>query len=256
MTLKTRRIAIFNRKGGSGKTTTAVNLAAALALRGEKTLLVDIDPQANATMALGADADSGYPTIYELLLGMETEPGKVIRGAKPGGLDLIPSAPRLSGAELELAGLPGRELRLKEILDGAAEGFNFVLVDCPVCFGLLALNALVACGEVLIPVQTHYFSVKAVEQALDIIGMVKRELNPNLRVTGLVPTMMDRRARLSRKMLEMVEKEHGRGLVRSMIRMDAKLAEAPAKGKPIQLYAPKSNGAYDYTMLGDDIRVT
>lgn len=252
---KTRRIAIANRKGGSGKTTTAVNLSTALALRGERVLLVDICPQANASLHMGVEAEVESATIYELLLGMETDVEHALLRTAVNGLDMIPAAERLAGAELELVDLPGRELRLKQILESVENVYSYIIIDCPVSMGVLAVNALVACDEALVPVQPHHFSVVAVEGMREVVRLMNRELNPDLRIAGLVPTMCDRRAKFSRKLIDDMEKEYGRSLMRPMIRMDARLAEAPAKGKPIQLYAPKSNGAYDYTLLGDDVRV-
>ena len=250
-----RKIAIANRKGGSGKTTTAVNLSSALALRGHRVLLVDIDPQANASLWMGVEADAVKTTAYELLLGMETDPRKAVISTGVDGMDMLPAAVRLAGAEVELASLPGRELRLKQVLEPIAPGYDYVIVDCPVSFGILALNAFVACGEVLAPVQTHHLSVVAIRQLDEIIRKVNQKLNKELRVTGLVPTMVDRRMKISEELIGDMEKEYGRNLLRPSIRLDAKLAEAPAKRKPIHQYAPKSNGAFDYTALADDIRV-
>ncbi len=255
MAPRPRKIAIANRKGGSGKTTTAVNLSSGLALRGHRVLLVDIDPQANASLWMGVDLDSVKTTIYELLLGMETDPRKAVISTGVEGMDILPAAVRLAGAEVELAPLPGRELRLKEILAPIAPGYDYVIVDCPVSFGVLALNALVACGEVLAPVQTHHLSVVAIRQLDEIIRRVNHRLNTGLRITGLVPTMVDRRMKISEELIGEMEKEYGRNLVRPSIRLDAKLAEAPAKRKPIHQYAPKSNGAFDYTALADDVRI-
>ncbi|VAX21556.1 Chromosome (plasmid) partitioning protein ParA [hydrothermal vent metagenome] len=251
----TRRIAIANRKGGSGKTTTAVNLGEAFAMRGHRTLVIDIDPQANASICLGVDITPLPLTIYELLLGMETDINKAIVHTKINKLDLIPSAVRLAGAEVEMVQTKGRETCLREILQDISAQYEYLIVDCPTSFGLLALNALVACDEVMVPAQTHHLSVAAIEQLSDIIVMINQKLNPKLRVTGLIPTLCDRRMKLSKSMIEKMESIYGRNLVRPRIRLDAKLAEAPSKGKPIQLYAPKSNGAYDYIVLADDIRM-
>jgi len=251
----TRCIAIANRKGGSGKTTTAVNLGEAFAMRGHATLVVDIDPQANASICLGVDTAKTAITIYELLLGMETDINKAIIHTNVDKLDIIASAVRLAGAELELANVPGRETRLLEILRNVNGQYEYLIIDCPVSFGLLALNALVACDEVMVPAQTHHLSVVAIEQLSDIIAMINQKLNPKLRITGLIPTLCDRRMKLTKSMIEKMESIYGRNLVRPSIRLDAKLAEAPSRGKPIQQYAPKSNGAYDYIVLADDIRM-
>lgn len=250
-----RKIAIANRKGGSGKTTTAVNLSSALAGRGHRVLLVDIDPQANASLWMGVETGNAKTTVYELLLGMEADASKAVVSTGVEGLDVLPAATRLAGAEVELVSLPGRELRLKQILEPVSPGYDYVVVDCPVSFGILALNAFVACGEVLAPVQTHHLSVVAIRQLAEIIRKVNQSLNKGLRITGLVPTMVDRRMKISEELVEEMEKEYGRNLLRPSIRLDAKLAEAPAKRKPIHQYAPKSNGAFDYTALADDVRI-
>ncbi|MBF0634392.1 MAG: ParA family protein [Nitrospinae bacterium] len=250
-----RKIAIANRKGGSGKTTTAVNISSALALRGHRVLLVDMDPQANASLWMGVNLDSVKTTVYELLLGMEADTRKAVIATGVERMDILPAAVRLAGAEVELATLRGRELRLKQVLDPVAPAYDYVIVDCPVSFGILALNAFVACGEVLAPVQTHHLSVVAIRQLDEIVRKVNQSLNKGLTITGLAPTMVDRRMKISEELIEQMEKEYGRNLLRPSIRLDAKLAEAPAKHKPIHQYAPKSNGAFDYTALADDIRV-
>ncbi len=253
--MSARTIAIVNRKGGSGKTTTAVNLSAGLALRDERVLLIDMDPQANASLHLGVDVDNVKLTIYELLLGMEQDVKKVIVKTKVENLSLLPSALRLAGAEEELVPVSGRESLLKNIVEQVACDYTYLIVDCPVSFGLLALNTLLACDEALVPAQTHYFSVVAIRQIIDIIREVNETFGHDMKIIGIIPTMMDRRSKLNRKLVEDMEAEYGRNLLRPMVRLDAKLAEAPAKGKPIQLTAPKSNGAFDYTALADDLRM-
>ncbi|VAX22824.1 Chromosome (plasmid) partitioning protein ParA [hydrothermal vent metagenome] len=250
-----RTIAIVNRKGGSGKTTTAVNLSAGLALRDERVLLIDIDPQANASLHLGVDVDNVNLTIYELLLGMEPDIKKAMVETKVKNLHLIPSALRLAGAEEELVPVSGRESLLKNIVEQIACDYTYLIVDCPVSFGILSLNALLACDEALVPAQTHYLSVFAVRQVMDIIGQVNETFGHDMKIVGIIPTMMDRRSKLNAELVKDMEKEYGRNLLRPTVRLDAKLAEAPAKGRPIQLTAPKSNGAYDYTALADDLRM-
>ncbi len=251
----TRTIALATLKGGAGKTTTAVNLAAGLALRGEKVLLVDLDPQANATAHLGVAVTDATVTLYELLLGMADDPEQGIAQTGLDKLHLIPSAPRLAGAEVELANTPGRERLLTELLAPLVERYRFVIVDAPSSLGILTLNGLLACSETMIPAQTHYFSVLAARQFVDVIRQMNETFGAQLSVTGLIPTMVDRRMKISAELIRDLEGEFGRNLVRPSIRLDARLADAPAKGRPIQLAAPKSNGAYDYTILADDIRV-
>jgi chromosome partitioning protein len=251
----TRTIAIATRKGGAGKTTTAVNLAAALALRGETSLVIDLDPQANATTHLGVDPDKTPVTIYELLLGMDDDPEAAVVATSVKGLDLLPAAPRLAGAELELAPVPGRERRLTELMAPLVEKYRYIIVDCPSSFGILFLNGLLACAETMAPVQTHHFAVTAARQFADILKEITATFGSGPTLTGLIPTMVDRRMKLSQSLIRDMENDYGRNLVRPSIRLDARLAEAPAKGKPIHRFAPKSNGAYDYTLLADDIRV-
>ncbi|MBF0171462.1 MAG: ParA family protein, partial [Nitrospinae bacterium] len=245
----TRTIALATLKGGAGKTTTAVNLATGLALRGETVLLVDLDPQANATAHLGIVPDDHTVTLYELLLGMEEDPARGVVATPVERLHLIPSAPRMAGAEVELAAAPGRERLLTETLAPLVERYRYIIVDTPSSMGILTLNGLLACGETMIPAQTHYFSVLAARQFVEVVRQVNRTFGADLKVTGLIPTMVDRRMKISAELIRDLEGEFGRNLVRPSIRLDARLADAPGKGRPIQLAAPKSNGAYDYTIL-------
>jgi len=249
-----RRIAVTGIKGGCGRTTVAVNLSAALALRGHKTLLVDLDPKADATSSLGVEAGPDSATVYELLLGLEENLARAVVGTAAQGLHLIPSAMKLYGAELELAGEPERAKRLLRALEKVEKGYAFVIVDCPANFGLLTLNALLACGQALVPALGSSLP-SAVEGIFELIGAVNAELGECAKVVGLTPNMVDKRIAGAALAIKRLEEKYGKGLVRSRIRLDARLPEAAAAGKPIQLFAPKSNAAYDFEVLADDIMV-
>ncbi|MDH5679765.1 MAG: ParA family protein [Nitrospinota bacterium] len=250
-----RRIAVTGLKGGCGRTTVAVNLAAALALRGNKTLLVDLDPQASATLSLGARPGRQEATVYELALGLEKNLARAVVPTPARDLHLVPSALRLFGAELELAEEPDRAKKLSALLAKLEEGYSIVIVDCPANFGLLTLNALCACPEALAPIHGSYLSMAAVEGLMEVVEAVNGELGPTTSLMGLIPNMIDKRMGGQRALIKKIEEKYGKSLVRSRIRLDAKLPEAAAAGKPIQMFAPKSNAAYDFEILADDISV-
>lgn len=241
-----RRIALMNQKGGVGKTTTAVNLAAGLAEKGHKVLLVDLDPQANATLALGLPAH-GIPTVYELLTSRAAFEKVLVR--RSATLDILPSNINLSGAEVELVSMVGRESVLRESLLPSLSGYEFVLIDCPPSLGLLNINALGCADEVLIPLQCEFFALQGISLLHQTIDLVKRRINPALRVGGVLPCMFDARKGLLREVLAEIEKFFPGKVYKVRVRNNVRLAEAPSHGKSIFEYAPDSNGAADYRAL-------
>ena len=250
-----RRIVIAGLKGGCGRTTVAVNLSSALALRGKKILLVDMDPQAGASVSLGVVAGEGEPSVYDLLLGLEETFAKAVYPAAVEGLHVVPSTAALCGAELELSEEPERQWRLSRLLDLLDEGYDYVFVDTPSSFGLLTLNSLVACREVLAPVAPGPLHIMAVERLEEVVGQVNSELGTQVDIRGIIPNMVDKRTGPSGTAIKKLVARFGSGLVRSRIRLDAKLSDAPSSGAPIQLFSPKSNSAYDFEVLADDVMV-
>lgn len=247
-----RVIAVANQKGGVGKTTTAVNLGAALAQAGQRVLLVDIDPQGNATSGLGIDKRQVGVCIYEVLLG-----GKSVRDVRLPtairGLDLVPAAMQLAGAEIELVGLEAREHRLRLALAGERDRYDFVFIDCPPSLGLLTVNALVAADSVLIPIQCEYYALEGVGQLMSTIQLVQRSLNPGLEVEGILLTMFDARTNLSIQVVDEVKKYFRDKVYRSIVPRNVRLSEAPSHGKPIMLYDPRSRGAEVYQELAKEV---
>jgi len=243
---------IANQKGGVGKTTTAVNLAAYLADAGKRVLLVDVDPQANATSSLGFDKNSLPRSIYDVLIG-GLPIAEIISLTKWLRLDMAPSSPALAGAEVEMVGMMAREHFLKKALASILERYDYVLIDTPPSLGLLTVNALTACQGVIIPVQCEYLPLEGLAQLLHTIRLVKDNLNPDLRVAGLVLTMYDPRTTLSRQVVQDVRR-HFKGFVfKTVIPRSVRLSEAPSYGEPINIYAPKSHGALAYRALAEEI---
>jgi chromosome partitioning protein len=254
--MKPRCVAVVNQKGGVGKTTTAVNLAAALSHAGHDVLLVDLDPQAHATAHVGVKPEAvREKTIYQVLAGEIDIPSTLVeipREKKAGRLDLLPADLDLSGAELELAGVVGRERILSEAFAGVADRYAFTVIDAPPSFGLLTLNALVCAREVLVPLQTEFYALHGMTRLLKTVEMVKKRLNKRLAVTGIVPTRCDLRRNLDRDVLEQVKQHFPKLVYQTVIRPNVALAEAPAHGKTIFEYSPDAPGADDYRAMAKE----
>jgi chromosome partitioning protein len=245
-------LSLANQKGGVGKTTTAVNLAAALAEAGQRTLLVDIDPQANATSSLGFDKRALSHSVYDVLMdGMPLE--QIVTLSNWVRLDLAPANPALAGAEVELVGEPDRAQRLRHALEPARVHYAYILVDCPPSLSLLTLNALVAADGVMIPVQCEYLALEGLSQLMTTIERVRASLNASLRVEGLVMTMFDSRTHLSQQVADEVRRHFGSQLYATMVPRSVRLSEAPSFGKPGIAYAPTSPAAQAYRALAAEL---
>ncbi len=243
-----------NQKGGVGKTTTAINLAANLAMREKKVLLIDIDPQANATSSLGIDKNTVAASIYHALIDAQSVPlDQIVMLTKRMHLDLVPSSPALAGAEVELVGAENRERLLARVLAPITARYDYVLIDSPPSLGLLTLNALVAADAVIIPIQCEYLALEGLSQLLNTIQLVQQSLNPRLRIGGMAMTMYDSRTHLALQVVEEVAKHFPNLIFKSVVPRSVRVAEAPSFGEPLVSFDPRSRGAQAYEALTEEL---
>ena len=247
-----KAIAIFNQKGGVGKTTTNINLAACLALKGKKVLILDIDPQGNTTSGMGINKKGLEKTMYEVLIDDQLKPKDAIMQTSIKNLDIIPASVQLAGAEIELVQLESREKRLKKAIDTIKDGYDYIFIDCPPSLGLLTINSLTAVDSVLIPIQCEFYALEGVSQLMSTIELVKKNLNKNLEIQGVILSMFDGRTNLSIQVVEEVKKYFKEKVYTTVIPRNVRLAEAPSYGLPITEYDRKSKGAEAYLDFADE----
>ncbi len=252
MTYSARIIAVVNQKGGVGKTTTTINIGAALTLRGKKVLIIDLDPQGNASTGLGLHKRERGTTLYEVLIdGADVQ--ESVHDTSVPGLHLIPSHIDLSAAEMEIGTQSGRNTRLRDALTPLQTSYDYILIDCPPALGLLTVNALATSHSVMVPLQCEFFALEGLSQLLKTVEMAKGSINPGLVIEGVMLTMYDVRNRLSAQVAADVRKHLGRAVFQNMIPRNVRIAEAPSFGKPVMMYDPSSSGAKAYTALADEL---
>ena len=246
-------IACANQKGGVGKTTTVVNLATSLAIAGERVLVVDLDPQGNATSGFGIDRGGPEPTLYDVILG-DVPLSDVIRPTAVEGCQIAPASVSLAGAEVDIAGIDQRERRVATVLRGTADTFDYIFIDCPPSLGLLTVNALTAADSVLIPTQCEFYALEGLSQLIATLNLVRDNLNPDLEIKGVVLTMYDARTNLSADVAAEVRSHLGEAVFDTVVPRNVRLSEAPSYGMPIALYRPGSRGAVAYEALSRELR--
>jgi len=247
-----KTIAIFNQKGGVGKTTTNINLATCLALKGKRILIVDIDPQGNTTSGIGISKKHLEYTLYDVLIAEDMDPREAILNTGIPNLWILPARDELAAAEIEFVELEGREHRLKNVLGKIRDDYDYTFIDCPPSLGLLTINSLTAVDSVLIPIQCEYYALEGVSQLMSTIELVRRNLNPQLQVQGVILSMFDGRTNLSIQVVEEVKKYFKEKVYSTIIPRNVKLAEAPGFGLPIEQYDPNSKGAEAYREFADE----
>lgn len=247
-----RIIAIANQKGGVGKTTTAINLSAALAAKGKKVLVIDTDPQGNTTSGFGVEKNDLENTIYELFLSECSINECILKDVIPG-VSIIPSNVNLAATEIELIGVDKKEFILKNEIDWVKDKFDFIIIDCPPSLNLLTINAMTTADSVLVPIQCEYYALEGLSQLIHTVNLVKERLNPELDMEGVVFTMYDSRTNLSMQVVENVKSHLKQNVYKTLIPRNIRLAEAPSYGMPINMYDPKSAGAEAYMLLADEV---
>ena len=247
-----RTIAIANQKGGVGKTTTAINLSSSLAAKGKKVLLIDADPQGNATSGFGVEKNDLENTVYELLLS-ECSINECILSEVIPGVSIVPSNVNLAATEIELIGVDKKEFILKNEIDWVKDKFDFIMIDCPPSLNLLTINAMTTADSVLVPIQCEFYALEGLSQLIHTVNLVKERLNPDLDMEGVVFTMYDSRTNLSMQVVENVKNNLNQNVYSTLIPRNIRLAAAPSYGMPINMYDPKSAGAEAYMLLADEV---
>jgi len=247
-----RIIAVANQKGGVGKTTTTINLSACLAEKGKKVLTIDIDPQGNTSSGLGVDKNSLENTVYQLVIGASPIEDCIIDNLFEN-LSILPSNVNLAGAEIELIGIDEREFILKKHIEKIRNKYDYIIIDCPPSLNTLTVNAMTTADTVLVPIQCEYYALEGLTQLIHTINLVKKRLNPNLEIEGVVFTMFDARTNLSLQVVENVKENLKQNIYKSIIPRNVRLAEAPSHGLPINIYDPRSAGAEGYRDLADEV---